>query len=77
MRRILQQRVLFLLFVAAVGVCWGQSDTARLEGTVTDPQGAAVAGASVTVTNTGTSNPSSVTTNELANYTVTALPPGH
>jgi hypothetical protein len=53
-----------------------QSDTARLQGTVTDAQGGAVAGASVTVTNTGTGREASVTTNESGLYNIVSLPPG-
>src|SRR4029077_6237608 len=66
---------LFLLRVAYPG--YAQGDTARLQGTVTDAQGAAVAGASLTVTNTNTGRTVSVTTNELGYYTVSALPAGH
>jgi len=68
--------VLLLIFSAAT-VCLAQSDTARLQGTVTDAQGAAIAGATVTVTNTGTGRQSSATTNELGYYSVQALPPGN
>jgi hypothetical protein len=49
---------------------------ARLQGTVTDAQGGAIAGASVTVTNAGTGREVSVTSNESGLYTVSALPPG-
>lgn len=54
-----------------------QTDTGRLQGTVTDPQGAAIAGATVKVTNTGTGREVSVTTNETGFYTISALPPGN
>jgi len=69
-------RILLLIFSTA-SICLAQSDTARLQGTVTDPQGAAVNGATVTVTNTGTGRQSTVTTNELGYYSVAALPPGY
>jgi len=68
--------VLLLIFSTAT-VCLAQSDTARLQGTVTDAQGAAIYGATVTVTSTGTSRESIVTTNELGYYSVQALPPGN
>jgi hypothetical protein len=58
-------------------VAYGQADTARLQGTITDAQGAAVSGASVAVTNTGTGFDATSVTNELGYYTATALPPGH
>ena len=54
MRRVLQQAMLFVLFVVTAGACLGQSDTARLQGTIADLQGLAVPGATVTVTNTDT-----------------------
>jgi hypothetical protein len=67
---------ILLLIFSTASICLAQSDTARLQGTVTDPQGAAVNGATVTVTNTGTDRASTVTTNELGYYAVAALPPG-
>src|SRR5262249_4718365 len=42
-----------------------------------DAQGAAVSGATVTVTNTGTGFDQVATSNDLGYYTATALPPGH
>ena len=45
---------ILLPILVTTKVCFGQSDTARLQGTVTDPQGAAIADANVQVTNTGT-----------------------
>src|SRR5262249_10932606 len=44
-------------------------------GTVTDPQGAAVVGAKVTVTSTTKGTSDETTTNESGNYTVTHLTP--
>ena len=65
------------LVLSTATVCLAQSDTARLQGTVTDPQGGVVTGAAVVVTNVGTGRQSSVTTNELGYYSVSALPPGN
>ena len=74
----LRNWVLVLLVVlSTAAVCLAQSDTARLQGTVTDPQGNAVSGASVNVTSTETGRLSTATTNELGYYTVSALPPGN
>ncbi|HXC48549.1 MAG TPA: carboxypeptidase-like regulatory domain-containing protein, partial [Candidatus Sulfotelmatobacter sp.] len=74
----LQNWALVLLIVlASAAVCLAQSDTARLQGTVTDPQGNAVSGATVNVTSTETGRLSTATTNELGYYTVSALPPGN
>jgi len=66
-----------LIVLSTVTVCLAQSDTARLQGTVTDPSGAAVLGAVVNVTSVETGRLTSVTTNELGYYTATALPPGN
>jgi hypothetical protein len=68
---------MFVLALLVTGSCMAQSDTARLQGTVTDPQNAAVVGASVTVTNTGTGRQTIVQTNELGYYSAQALPPGN
>jgi hypothetical protein len=67
---------ILLPILATTNVCFAQSDTARVQGTVTDPRGAAIAGASVQVTNTGTGFVATGTTNELGFYSVSALPPG-
>src|ERR1051326_5318168 len=48
----------------------------NLIGTVTDPTGAVVAGAKVTVKNVGQNVTTSTTTNDSCNYTVVQLPPG-
>jgi hypothetical protein len=53
-----------------------QTETARVQGTVTDQAGAAVAGATVTVTAVGTSREVTAQTNEEGAYSVLALQPG-
>jgi hypothetical protein len=53
----------------------GQAVYGNLVGTVTDPQGNAVAGAKVTLTNTAKGTTEEVTTNESGNYSVTHLIP--
>jgi len=68
---------LLFAILATAAVVVAQSDTARLQGTVTDPSGAAVAGAVVNVTSVETGRLTSVTTNDLGYYTATALPPGN
>ena len=72
-------RGVFAVFVclAAAQAGFGQADTARLQGTVVDAQGAAVSGASVSVANVGTGFNQTSNTNELGYYSVPALPPGH
>jgi carboxypeptidase family protein len=69
--------VVLLIVLSTAAVCLGQSDTARLQGTVTDPQGNAVSGAAVNVTSVETGRLSTATTSELGYYTVSALPPGN
>ncbi|HXH68284.1 MAG TPA: carboxypeptidase-like regulatory domain-containing protein, partial [Candidatus Limnocylindrales bacterium] len=69
--------MVMLIVLSTAALCVAQSDTARLQGTVTDPQGNAVSGATVNVTSTETGRLSTATTNELGYYAVTALPPGN
>jgi hypothetical protein len=69
--------VALLCFFGTATLCLAQSDTARLQGTITDAQDAAIAGATVTVTNTATNREITATTNYFGFYTVSALPPGH
>src|SRR6516225_5655970 len=54
---------------------WAQS-TGAIVGTVTDPSGAVVAGATVRIANTGTGVVRTVTTNASGNYVAEALPVG-
>ncbi len=51
-------------------------NTARIEGNVTDASGAAVPGATVTATNTGTNASRSAVTDRIGAYTITPLPVG-
>jgi len=53
-----------------------QTVTGNITGTVTDPSGAIISGASVTATNTGTGIQTQATTNEDGVYTVRFLPIG-
>lgn len=64
----------FLLLI--ISPSFAQTDTARLQGVVTDTNGAALPGATVTVTNLGTSRATTSQSNENGEYTVTALSPG-
>jgi len=65
----------FLLLTA--GLTFGQSDTARVEGTVTDSTGAAIAGATVSLINVGTNSKVEITTNEQGNYVAPLLKVGN
>ena len=73
-------RVFLALVVMAV-CCGGagllaQGTTGSITGTVTDASGAAVPGATVTVTQTETNAVHTITTSDSGLYTVTQLPPG-
>src|SRR5271155_2030067 len=54
----------------------GQSTYGTVDGTVVDPSGAAVAGAQVTLTNTGTQEKHSQTTGDAGLYTFVNVEPG-
>ncbi|HWB83190.1 MAG TPA: carboxypeptidase-like regulatory domain-containing protein [Bryobacteraceae bacterium] len=63
-----------VLMLAALGVA--QESRGTISGTVTDPQGAVVPGAAVTVTNTGTNVSNKTQTNQAGYFEVTLLNPG-
>ena len=66
-----------VLAVFAVAGAWAQQVTASISGTVTDPTGASVSGATVTLTNTDRGQDvRTLTTNRDGFYTATSLPLG-
>jgi len=71
-----------LLVCLAVVSCYGaaigqaQSNAADLQGSVRDPKGAVVAGATVTARNTATNSAREATTNDDGFYKITNLSPG-
>src|SRR5262249_21186689 len=65
--------VLTLLFASAL---FAQKTTGAITGTVDDPSGAAMVGASVTATNIATGAVRNATTDEQGNYTFPDLTPG-
>jgi len=67
--------VLCLALGLGASTALGQAVYGSLVGAVTDPQGNAVAGAKVTVTNTAKGTTEETTTNESGNYSVTHLIP--
>src|ERR1700683_4310882 len=73
--------VLVLLLVFCVGSplsVWAQStSTGTVAGTVTDPSGAVVGGASVTLTDTATNNTRTDTSNSAGHYIFVDVVPGH
>ena len=68
--------MLAVLLVGSSFAAWGQSVSGQITGSVTDPSDAAVAGASVVVTNTGTGVSVSAVTNSSGVYNVPALQVG-
>ncbi len=70
-------RFITLLIVLSVAIAVSaQSDSARLTGTITDPQGAMVANATITLTNTGTGRVLTMQSGADGNYSFNAVPPG-
>ena len=72
----------FVFLVAAVfvlgcsGVAWSQTVQGVITGTVTDPSGAVVPNATVTITNAGTNISQSTTTGADGSYRFPLVPPG-
>jgi hypothetical protein len=65
-----------LLIFASMTFAQSSVSSGSISGTVTDPSGASVANAPVTITNTGTGRVISLTTNSSGSYTTGALEPG-
>lgn len=77
MRKIISSIFAFSLFVVPMFVFGqSQSTTGTVQGTVTDPNGAVVSGASVTVRNTATGFERTVTSNSDGFFTAPLLPLG-
>jgi len=69
------------IFAAIAILCFAvagfaQTESARIQGTVSDSNGAVVAGATVTVTSVGTGRVSKVVTGDDGSYSVLSLQPG-
>src|SRR6266850_3582529 len=75
MRRLQFCLAVFALLALTMSA-FAQVQYGQITGTVTDPSGAAIANAKVTVTNTATNLSISTTTNSSGNYTVKELPVG-
>jgi len=67
--------MLALLLVPSVAMA--QTETGQISGTVTDPQGAVVAGATITATEKATNAPRTATTSGEGNFLITNLKPGN
>ena len=66
--------VMVCLFTCTVGL--GQTGTTAINGNVSDPQDNSIAGATVTITLSGTQSGRSVETDQSGHYQFQALPPG-
>jgi hypothetical protein len=69
----LSSALILLLGLALLSTVAYSQETANIVGTVTDPSGAAVPDAKITVTNTGTGLVRSITTNTTGNYSAREL----
>src|ERR1044071_7443154 len=65
-----------VLACVSVAMSQAQSNAADLQGTVRDPNGAAVPNASVTAKNSATNVSREATTNDEGFYKIVSLPPG-
>ena len=68
--------LMFVTLCCASVLCFAQSDRGSVSGTVTDPSGAAITGAKVTVTNAAMGTQNSTVTTDVGQYTVPELPAG-
>ena len=68
---------IFVISMTALTAVAQTTGSATLRGTVKDPQGAIIRGATVTLTNERTKDERQVTSSEDGNYTFTALSPGN
>jgi hypothetical protein len=67
---------LLAVFLTTLAPIFAQTMSGRISGTVTDPSGAAIPGAKVVITNTGTQAVRNVATDERGFYVVETLPIG-
>jgi hypothetical protein len=65
-----------VVFVATLTPVWGQEVTASIVGTVADPSGSPIKGATVTATDTERGTPWTVQTNDVGAYNLLRLPIG-
>ncbi len=66
----------FLVILAGSGVAWSQTVQGVITGTITDPTGAVVPNATVTITNAGTNISQTTTTGSDGSYRFSLVPPG-
>jgi hypothetical protein len=66
--------LLVLIGLCLCGLALAQTDTGRLFGTITDPSGAVVSNATISVTEVATGRVITATTDASGSYAVNALP---
>jgi hypothetical protein len=66
----------FLTLLLSCGLAFGQSFTASVRGTATDPSGYAIPRASVTITDAERGTSQTTTSDDAGRFVITALPPG-
>src|SRR5580765_5138473 len=66
--------IIAVILFSVIGTV-AQTNKGAISGTVVDPNGAAVPGATITVTNTGTGQKQTVTTGESGSFSVSSLDP--
>ncbi len=72
---LIKSAALLCMLLCAVAV-WGQTGTSGISGTVTDPQGKAVPGAKVTITNVATNAKRTMQTTDAGGYVFDLISPG-
>jgi outer membrane receptor protein involved in Fe transport len=76
MKKVFMFVLALTLAMFATSVMAQSSTTGSIEGTVTDPNGAAVKGATISVTSPNLITPQAATSNDDGHYLISALPPG-
>jgi hypothetical protein len=69
--------LLLFICILCVTAAFAQFDTGTITGSVTDPSGAVVANAKITVTNTGTGVEKTYSSDTSGNFVASALPFGN
>src|SRR5689334_4674055 len=75
MSKFLRNGALSICFFCAIPM-WAQSDRGTITGTITDPAGAVVPGAKITLTNTETAALMETISTPTGNYTIPSVPIG-
>ena len=73
---LISSTVLFIAFLLLPSLAFGQAGTSTVTGIVSDQAGNVVAGASVTLTNIGTSTSRTTTSNDVGKYSFEFVQPG-